>query len=75
MGEQHDRWLHTIGNLTLTAYNAELGNAPFSEKKRLLKDSKFSLTKSLLERTQWKFNEIRTRGEMLAGHAVSVWGK
>jgi hypothetical protein len=28
----HDKWLDTLGNLTLTGYNSELGNAPFHEK-------------------------------------------
>lgn len=29
-----DKYLHTIGNLTLTGYNSELGDKPFAEKKR-----------------------------------------
>ena len=29
----HDLTLHTLGNLTLTAYNSELSNDPFPEKK------------------------------------------
>ena len=31
-----DKYLHTLGNLTLTAYNSELGDKPFSEKKEML---------------------------------------
>ena len=26
-----ERWLHTIGNLTLTGYNPELSDRPFTE--------------------------------------------
>lgn len=33
-----DKYLHTLGNLTLTAYNSELGDKPFSEKKEMLND-------------------------------------
>lgn len=31
-----DKYLHTLGNLTLTAYNSELGDKPFAEKKEKL---------------------------------------
>ncbi|GAA9690048.1 hypothetical protein HpVH77_05460 [Helicobacter pylori] len=31
--EIHDKYLHTIGNLTLTGYNYEYSNKPFQEKK------------------------------------------
>ena len=31
-----DKYLHTIGNLTLTGYNSELGDKPFAEKKEKL---------------------------------------
>lgn len=31
-----DKYLHTLGNLTLTAYNSELGDKPFAEKKEML---------------------------------------
>lgn len=30
--DTHDDYLHTLGNLTLTGYNSELGNLPFSTK-------------------------------------------
>lgn len=30
----HGEWLHTLANLTLTAYNSKYSNAPFSEKKQ-----------------------------------------
>ncbi len=32
--EIHDKYLHTIGNLTLTGYNSEYSNKSFQEKKR-----------------------------------------
>ena len=34
--EDKDRWLHTLGNLTLTGYNSELGDRPFLEKKKMI---------------------------------------
>ena len=36
-GTVRDRYLHTLGNLTLTGYNSELGDKPFAEKQELLK--------------------------------------
>ena len=33
----YDELINTLGNLTLTAYNSELSDAPFSEKKAHLK--------------------------------------
>ncbi|MBP3041035.1 DUF262 domain-containing protein, partial [Bacillaceae bacterium Marseille-Q3522] len=35
----HSVYLHTLGNLTLSAYNTELSNEPFSVKKKYFKDS------------------------------------
>ena len=31
-----ERYLHTLGNLTLTAHNSELGDSPFHEKQEML---------------------------------------
>jgi hypothetical protein len=28
----HDRYLHTLGNITLTGYNSKMSNKPFIEK-------------------------------------------
>lgn len=33
-----EKYLHTLGNLTLTGYNSELGDKPFDEKKEMLQD-------------------------------------
>ena len=71
--EIHSRWLHTPGNLTLTGFNSELGNASFSEKKVLLEESKFSLTDSVLRCNQWDESKIRDRGEALADRAIQIW--
>lgn len=30
----HEKYLHTLGNLTLTGYNSELGDKPFEKRKR-----------------------------------------
>ena len=35
-----DKYLHTLGNLTITAYNSELGDKTFAEKKKKLLEAK-----------------------------------
>lgn len=43
----HDRWCDTFGNLTLTAYNADISNRPLLEKAAYYADSRISLTREL----------------------------
>ena len=73
--EVHSRWLHTPGNLTLTGYNPELGNASFHKKKELLKHAKFSLTDSVLKYERWDEDAIKARGEHLAEQAIHIWSR
>lgn len=35
----HEKYVHTLGNLTLTGYNSELGDKPLKSKKELLDDA------------------------------------
>jgi hypothetical protein len=34
----HDRYLHTLGNLSLTGYNSELSDKSFTDKVKMIKD-------------------------------------
>jgi hypothetical protein len=71
----HERWLDTLGNLTLTGYNPELGNAPFEEKKAKLANTHFELSRGLLSKPQWGPGEIEARGHQLAAIAVRHWAR
>jgi uncharacterized protein with ParB-like and HNH nuclease domain len=71
--ETHDRWLDTLGNLTLTGYNSELGNATFEDKKLKLQNTHFELSRSLLSQAQWNYTEIEERGKNLAEIAKKRW--
>ena len=71
--EVHPKWLDTVGNLTLSGYNPDLGNKPFSEKTRLLLDSNFALSKGLREYEVWDEVSIEKRGKGLALRAAQVW--
>jgi len=71
--EIHDAWLDTIGNLTLTGYNAELGNASFSDKKEKLQNTHFELSRGLLSEDSWGASQIEARGKALAKLALRRW--
>ena len=69
----HARFLHTLGNLTLTGYNPELSNGPFAEKRRRLADSNLALNREIAEEAEWGPEQIRERAEQLAARAVEIW--
>lgn len=73
--EIHERWLDTLGNLTLTGYNSELSNDPFIVKKEKLVNTHFEMTKSILEKENWGAEEIKERATSLAMKAVVRWSR
>ncbi len=63
-----DKYLHTLGNLTLTAYNSELGDKPFSEKKEKLADvhtKVVTLYADVKDRDVWNAEAIEVRADNL----------
>jgi uncharacterized protein with ParB-like and HNH nuclease domain/predicted transport protein len=73
-------WLHTLGNLTLTAYNADYSDRPFVEKRDMpdapekgLKQSPLKLNQGLGVLETWDEGAIQARAFKLADLAVSVW--
>lgn len=71
--EIHTSLVDTFGNLTLTAYNAELGNLPFSTKKEKLKNTHIELNRWILKRNNWKAYEIQERAKLLLDKAKQIW--
>lgn len=71
--ETHDLYLHTIGNLTLTAYNAELSNDDLETKKKTLNESHLEINKYFTDITKWTRVEIERRAETLAKKALNIW--
>lgn len=66
--EAKERWLHTLGNLTLTGYNSELGDKPFAEKKELIEDNQtkiVNLYQDIQSATEWNADKIQTRAKRL----------
>ncbi|HEX2973117.1 MAG TPA: HNH endonuclease family protein [Tepidisphaeraceae bacterium] len=68
--EVHNRYLHTLGNLTLTGYNSEYSDRPFKEKRDMkggFAESPIRLNEGLGALEVWNEFEIQKRGERLAG--------
>jgi uncharacterized protein with ParB-like and HNH nuclease domain len=71
--EHHARLLHTIGNLTLTGYNPDLSNHPYTEKRELLKKSHFELNRYFDELAHWTPAAIEGRAKSIAERAMKIW--
>ena len=69
----HELLLHTLGNLTLTGYNAPLSNDEFTQKKKILVESHLELNKYFAKCEMWGEQTIRQRAEVLADQAIKVW--
>jgi uncharacterized protein with ParB-like and HNH nuclease domain len=68
-----DRWLHTLGNLTLTAYNSELSNDSFDKKQVYYADSNYQLNKCFAGVPTWNAEAIELRARKLATIALKIW--
>ena len=71
-----ETWLHTLGNLTLTGYNSEYSDRPFSEKRDMkggFKDSPLRLNEGLGALDVWDEAAIQKRAKRLAEQATEVW--
>ncbi|GAA6951555.1 DUF262 and DUF1524 domain-containing protein [Helicobacter pylori] len=74
--EIHDKYLHTIGNLTLTGYNDKYSNKSFQEKQGMekgFKNSPLSLNQSLRDLESFGEEEIKKRANDLADLALKIW--
>lgn len=74
--EDHSKYLHTLGNLTLTGYNSELGDKPFAEKKAMLADVHSKITTlydDVRDKEIWDVSAIQTRAKRLSGIIVSLF--
>jgi uncharacterized protein with ParB-like and HNH nuclease domain/predicted transport protein len=74
--EVQKTYLHTIGNLTLTAYNSEMSDNPFTIKMDMeggFKESALRLNAYLVKLTEWNEEHIKERAKILAGKAEQIW--
>jgi uncharacterized protein with ParB-like and HNH nuclease domain/predicted transport protein len=71
-----ETWLHTLGNLTLTGYNAEYSDRPFLEKRDMkggFKESPLKLNEGLGALDTWDEDVIQARAQRLGEQAARVW--
>jgi alkylated DNA nucleotide flippase Atl1 len=73
--EVFDRLGHTLGNLTLTAWNSKLSNRLFERKQEILSDSELKLNEFLGSADRWGAEQIEERGRILADAATSRWSE
>lgn len=77
------KWLHTLGNLTLTGYNSEYSDHPFAYKRDQVTDrdgqpvgfahSPLRLNSGLGKVSKWDEDAIKTRADRLANDAIKLW--
>lgn len=65
--------LHTLGNLTLTGYNSELGQDLFVDKRRDYEKSPLKLNRELARTQEWGPDEIRDRSQMIGAVLVRLF--
>ena len=71
-----EKYLHTLGNLTLTGYNSEYSDKPFATKRDMeggFGQSPLRVNRGLGEIDTWNENSICARANMLSDIALLVW--
>lgn len=74
--EVQAKYLHTLGNLTLTGYNSEYSDRPFTEKRDMtggFRESPLRLNQGIGVLETWNEPEIQARAKRLAGVALEIW--
>ncbi|MEH2388531.1 MAG: HNH endonuclease family protein, partial [Nostoc sp.] len=69
----HELLRHSLGNLTLTAYNSELSNDEFTSKCIHFQNSHLELNKYFQNRESWQREDIEARAAYLAERALQIW--
>ena len=71
--ELHDLFVHTLGNLTLTAENARLSNSPFQRKQDILHASALRMNREIADAPAWGKVQILQRAEGMADRVIRIW--
>jgi uncharacterized protein with ParB-like and HNH nuclease domain len=74
--EIRNKWLHKLGNLTLTGYNPELSNKDFVTKKTMpdgFNESPLKLNLEISKYDKWDEESILNRSNKLAEMAINRW--
>lgn len=65
----HEKYIHTLGNLTLTGYNSELGDKPFEKKKEKLEETITHIAvlySDVKDKSEWNSVNMEKRAKRLA---------
>lgn len=74
--EVQKKYLHTIGNLTLTAYNSEMSDKSFQEKLHMkggFIESGLRINDFIRKQTHWNEKTIQDRAREIAKIACMIW--
>ena len=75
--EIHSTWLHRLGNLTLTAYNSNMSNATFQEKRDAdlgYKKSGLRMNQLIATKEHWGPEEMQERSDEMVNTATNkIW--
>lgn len=79
--ELAEKYLNTVGNLTLSGNNGKLGNKGFDEKREMNSDggeqgyrfSRLWLNRDLKDCTGWGIQQVIARAETIAARFLEVW--
>lgn len=74
--EIHEKWLNSIANLTLTAYNSKYSNRRFTEKRDMkdgFKESGFRINRFVCEQDAWGEEQLKQRNELMRNKFLELW--
>ena len=74
--EIHEKYLHTIGNLSVTGYNSKYSNESFEKKKELMNEYKTNvirLNEFILSSKKWGKDEIEKRADNMCDIILKIY--
>lgn len=74
--EIHEKWLHRLANLTLSAYNSRYSNSSFEKKRDMengFKNSGLRMNQTISRCSKWTETELIERNSELMKKALKIW--
>jgi hypothetical protein len=71
--QSQQKWVHSLGNLTLSGYNSEMSNNTYTIKRKALLASNLLLNAYFEPVERWDVESIGSRGLELAAQVASLW--
>jgi uncharacterized protein with ParB-like and HNH nuclease domain len=75
--DQHKKYIHRLGNLTITAYNSNLSNKSFEDKCNIgeynLKSGKIQINNDIQNIDIWNTDVIENRSKLLAKDLINIF--